>query len=274
MGRRLSAGILRTGISFLSFIASVIVWPGIAAAEGRFLATQPAVRIEYWQKREAQITKELADKAHLPAVRLVFLGDSITDFWSLDENPWMPGRYCGRQLWDETFAGKDPRLTSINLGISGDRTEHALQRLLPRAQGGGGELDAPELQPDAVVLLIGINNSWAAESPAADSVYAGVVAVIESVHARKPMSRIVLQTLLPTNERARNREVVEPVNARLIALAQDKSRGYLQLVDLHADFVDAQGEQITEYFNDGLHPSLAGYRVWRDRLVRELSNVH
>ena len=124
------------------------------------------------------------------------------------------------------------------------------------------------------MLLIGINNSWAAESPAADSVYAGVVAVIESVHARKPMSRIVLQTLLPTNERARNREVVEPVNARLIALAQDKSRGYLQLVDLHADFVDAQGEQITEYFNDGLHPSLAGYRVWRDRLVRELSNVH
>ena len=271
MGRRLSAGILPTGVSFLSFIASVIVWPGIAAAEGRFLATRPAVRIEYWQKREAQITKELSDKAYLPAVRLVFLGDSITDFWSLDENPWMPGRYCGRQLWDETFVGKDPRLTSINLGISGDRTEHVLQRLLPRAQGGGGELDAPELQPDAVVLLIGINNSWAAESPVADSVYAGIVAVIDAVHARKPKARIILQTLLPTNEAGRNHEVVEPVNARLAALSQDPARGYIEFVDLHHDFIDEHGEQIGRYFNDGLHPSLEGYRVWRDRLVATLS---
>jgi len=270
MGRRLSAGILPTGVSFLSFIASVIVWPGIAAAEGRFLATRPAVRIEYWQKREAQITKELSDKAYLPAVRLVFLGDSITDFWSLDENPWMPGRYCGRQLWDETFAGKDPRLTSINLGISGDRTEHVLQRLLPRAQGGGGELDAPELQPDAVVLLIGINNSWAAESPVADSVYAGIVAVIDAVHARKPKARIILQTLLPTNEAGRNHDVVEPVNARLAALSQDPARGYIEFVDLHHDFIDEHGEQIGRYFNDGLHPSREGYRVWRDRLVATL----
>jgi lysophospholipase L1-like esterase len=189
----------------------------------------------------------------------------------LDENPWMPGRYCGRQLWDETFAGKDPRLTSINLGISGDRTEHVLQRLLPRGQGGGGELDAPELQPDAVVLLVGINNSWAAESPVADSVYAGIVAVIDAVHARKPKARIILQTLLPTNEAGRNHDVVEPVNARLAELSQDPTRRYIEFVDLHHDFIDEHGEQIGRYFNDGLHPSLEGYRVWRDRLVATLS---
>jgi len=182
------------------------------------------------------------------------------------------GQWHGASVWAESFGGRDPANLAINLGVSGDRTEHILHRILPEAQGGLGELDAPALQPDYVILLAGINNSWAPEDPAADSIYEGVVALVEAVHARKPHARIVLQSLLPTNSEDKNRDVVRPVNARLLAFTKDASRaGWIRFLNLYPSFVDASGQQIVSDFNDGLHPSTAGYRTWRDRLVTFLA---
>jgi lysophospholipase L1-like esterase len=247
---------------------AALMLAGSFASATPFLSAKPAARVEYWQKREADIANTLATSKSLRSVRLVFLGDSITDFWSLDEDPWVRGQWHGASVWAESFGGKDPSNLALNLGISGDRTEHILHRIRPKADGGQGELDPPELQPDYVVLLAGINNSWAPEDPAADSIYDGVVALVEAVHARKPHARIVLQSLLPTNNEDKNRDIVRPVNARLSAYAALGSRaGWVRFLDLYPAFVDGAGKQIVSDFNDGLHPSTAGYRVWRDQLV-------
>ena len=37
--------------------------------------------------------------------------------------------------------------------------------------------------------------------------------------------------------------------------------------------MDASGQQLSQHFNDWLHPSESGYRVWRDRLVPFLAEV-
>ena len=251
---------------------AALVLSGTVANAASFQSAKPAARVEYWQKREANIADMLATSRTLSAVRLVFLGDSITDFWTLGEDPWVRGQWHGASVWAESFSGKDPANLAINLGVSGDRTEHILHRILPATQGGLGELDAPALQPEYVVLLAGINNSWAPEDPAADSIYDGVVALVDAVHARKPHARIVLQSLLPTNSEDKNRDVVRPVNARLLAFSKDASRaGWVRFLDLYPSFVDASGQQIVSDFNDGLHPSTAGYRIWRDRLVPVLA---
>lgn len=83
--------------------------------------------------------------ASLRTVKLVFVGDSITDFWLLDDDPWIPGRMHGRKIWDESFGGAVPQNRALNIGISDDRTEHLPHRILPKAQGGAGQLDAPAL---------------------------------------------------------------------------------------------------------------------------------
>lgn len=44
-------------------------------------------------------------------------------------------------------------------------------------------------------------------------------------------------------------------------------------LDLYPSFVDAQGRQEARLFVDGLHPSEAGYRLWRDRLVPALASA-
>ena len=232
-----------------------------------FASTQPAERVEYWQRRVADISRELQDTARLRAVRLVFLGDSITDFWTMAENPWFPGQQMGRAVWDETFADPAGPNTALNLGVSGDRTEHVLHRIAPRAAGGLGQLDAADLDPDVVILMIGVNNTWAAESPAVDSVFAGIRAVIQAVHERKPRARLVLQSLLPLPDDAKNLAVIQPVNARLRELAASEPfASFITFLDLYPEFVDANGKQIAAHFADGVHPNESGYRAWRSLL--------
>lgn len=253
-----------------ALLALVANGTALAAPAGRFQSETPAPRVDYWQKRAADISKELAAKKSLRPVRILFVGDSITDFWHLDANPWFPGLYCGRAIWDESFGGKVPEMTALNLGVSGDRIEHVLHRLLPAAKGGQGWLDRRDLAPDTVFLMLGINNSFDAEAPATDSIYQGVLAVVARIQERKPGARIVIQSLLPTEDPAKNRDLVQPVNARLQAyVAANKG---LRFLNLYPAFTDDQGLQRRDLFNDALHPSRAGYRVWRDRLVEFLKD--
>ena len=239
-----------------------------------FLSTKPTARSDYWQQRQADITAELKERKDLDAVRLVFLGDSITDFWHLGPNPWSPSKRCGRSVWDDSFAGRPRENLAINLGLSGDRMEHVLFRLLPQSAGGLGHLDAPGLHPEFIVLLIGINNTWAAETAMAESLFAGIKAVLTAVHERQPKSTVILQSLLPTNDETKNRDVVQPVNEQLAGLvASQPFAAYTRYLDLHASFIDASGHQLGQHFNDGLHPNESGYRVWRDQLVPFLSKL-
>ncbi|OYU76169.1 MAG: hypothetical protein CFE32_11360 [Alphaproteobacteria bacterium PA3] len=241
-------------------------------AQAQFKAAKPEARVEYWQTRLAAMEAQLADKQGLSQYRLVFLGDSITDFFLMGDNLWFPGIKNGRSVWDETFAGRDPALRAINLGISGDRLEHMLYRILPKRQGGLGQLDHPTLKPDYVIVLAGINNSWASEAPADASIIAGVKALVASVHARQPKARIILQSLMPTQEVSRTKDVVIPVNRELKAFAeQDAQKSYITFVDLYPHFITAEGAQNKALFYDGLHPSEAGYAVWRDVLVSAIA---
>ncbi len=251
-------------------LALALAAPVIAAAQPptQFNSERPAARVDYWQKRAADIDRQLASKQSLRTTRLVFVGDSITDFWHLDGNPWFPGQYCGRVVWDESFGGAVPSQNALNLGVSGDRIEHVLHRLLPKAKGGQGWLDRVDLQPDTIFVMLGINNSFDAEEPATQSIHQGVLAVVARIHERKPKARIVIQSLLPTEDPAKNRDLVLPVNARLKAFAE-QAKG-IEYLDLYPSFVDAVGLQRRNLFNDALHPSRDGYRVWRDRLVEHL----
>lgn len=259
-----------------AFVVLMIVMSGFGAqAADDFASTKPTQRVEYWQKREADIAVQLRDAEALSKVKLVFLGDSITDFWQLGDNPWVTGQLFGKQSWDESFAGEPAENRSLNLGISGDRTEHVLYRILPASAGGLGQLDPPELKPDVILVLIGVNNTWAEETPVVDSVVAGIVQVLTAVHARKPDARIVLQSLIPTNDAAKNRDVLLPVNRRIAELAGSAQfSGFVSYLDLYPLFVDAAGQQNGGYFvTDGVHPNQAGYRAWRDRLVPYLREI-
>ena len=256
-------------LRILAFIAIAISAPVPAVEKTGFVSESPLRRVEYWQLRSEAINAELENRTALPAVKLVFLGDSITDFWQLGENPWVRGQQFGHDSWRPAFVEGLPENRALNMGISGDRTEHVLYRIQPKSEGGMGQLDAPELDPEFIVLMIGVNNTWAQEDPVVESVFAGIVSVLDAVHARKPKARIILQSLLPTNDAARNRDVVVPVNARIKNLAaRQPHAGYTVFLDLYPLFTDPAGNQKAAFFvTDGVHPNDAGYRAWSTRLL-------
>lgn len=262
--------LFRISRSLLGLAAVVLSmgWVGNGVFAADFASTKAVARVEHWQRREAQINAYIRDSKDLKSVKLLFVGDSITDFWLFDDNPWVSGQKYGRPIWNESFGKPGSENFGFNIGISGDRIEHVLYRILPKANGGLGQLDSPDLNPEFIVTLIGINNTWAAEAPVADSIFEGVRAVLGALHERKPKARIILQTLLPTNDQIKNRDVVRPVNLRLRQMVSGPPfSDFISLLDLYPAFVDASGVQVSSYFTDGLHPNLDGYRVWRDQLV-------
>jgi lysophospholipase L1-like esterase len=256
-------------VALLSLVA-----PIAASGATEFASAKPTQRVEYWQLREIEVNASIAEPKKLSDVKLLFVGDSITDFWLLDDMPWAKGQKCGREIWNESFNQPGSENFGLDLGISGDRTEHTLYRLLSRSQGGAGIIDAPELHPEFIIVMIGINNIGVGDEPVADRMFEGIRAVVVALHERKPMARIILESLLPIQDEEKNSEVVRPVNRRLHTMGDSKPfSSFVLFHDLYPAFVDGAGNQIVGYFNDGTHPSTDGYRVWRDQLLAFLRKI-
>ena len=98
-------------------------------------------------------------------VDLLMIGDSITHGWE----------GAGKEVWQKFYAKRN----AVNLGISGDQTQHVLWRLE------NGNLDG--IQPKLAVLMIGTNNA-AGGNP--QEIAAGVRAIVERLRAKLPQTKI------------------------------------------------------------------------------------
>ena len=117
---------------------------------------------KWWPGKFSDKAKELKEKG---GSEVIFLGDSITDFW---EDNWR-----GKPVWDETFAAEPYK--AIDLGFSGDRTEHVLYRIA------NGEFDGYKAK--AIVLMIGTNNTGhfpQSEEPPVDAII-GIKRVLDAL---------------------------------------------------------------------------------------------
>jgi lysophospholipase L1-like esterase len=200
-------------------------------------APSPQPRADSWW---TEMHARLKAQASAPAARgteLLYLGDSITEFW---------GRPGALEVWQELYGARH----AAYYGIGGDRPEHLLWRLRD------GELGA--LSPRAIVLLIG-TNSLAKNS--AEEIRDGVRAVLAELRARFPQARVLLMNLFPRGADATDplRARLKAVNALLPKLADGR---HVVSLDIGASFVHADGKLRTELMPDLLHLSPAGYRVW------------
>jgi lysophospholipase L1-like esterase len=167
------------------------------------------------------------------AINLVFVGDSITDGW----------RGGGASVWQKTFAVHK----ALNLGISGDRTEHVLWRLQH------GELDGYEAR--LFVIMIGTNNG----DPAPD-VAEGIKAILAEIRGKQPQANILLLGIFPRGEKADGgREKNASVN-KLIAKFDDGRA--VHFLDIGDKFLQPDKSMSPDVMPDFLHPSLKGYEIW------------
>ena len=194
--------------------------------------------------------KELVKLAQAGGIDLMFLGDSITEFWQ---------RPAGKTIWATNFAP----LKAANFGISG----HATQNVLWRIQ--NGELEG--IHPKVVVLLIGTNNIG---EKAAD-IALGVKAIIAEIQKRSPGTRILLMGIFPRDGEATagSRAKIKETNTILETYASPDDPTQVIYLDIGEKFLNADGSMNKDLMPDTLHPSEKGYQVWTDGILETVKKM-
>ena len=173
----------------------------------------------------------------VPERRVVFLGDSITEFGNWDE--WFPDRPV------------------LNRGVAGETSEQVLTRLETAVD-----------EPLGVFLLIGTNDLTAAVPE--DRIVANVRAILAGVEHRAPGTPVVVQSVMPRT--LRYRDELASLNRRyqdLVAAAGP----HVRYLDLWPALATPDGRLRPEYTFDDLHLNGAAYRAWVELLRPVLAEV-
>ncbi len=219
----------------------------MTAGEEIHSAIDPAPRPDQWWKdRHESVNKkvrELGEKA-----KVIFIGDSITQGWEGESK--------------EVWAGHFGKYDAINMGFSGDRTQHVLWRLE------NGHLDG--LKPKAAVIMIGTNNSNG-EDNTVEQIADGVGAIVAKLRQKLPSMKILLIPIFPRGENPNpQRGKILQVNQILQKLVDGTS---VQWVDFGHKFVTPAGRVPRDLMPDYLHLSKKGYEIWAESLDQPLATA-
>ena len=169
--------------------------------------------------------------------RVVFLGDSITDYWKLAD--YFPGK------------------PYINRGVDGQTTPQMLVRF---------RQDVIDLHPRVLVVLAGTNDIAGVTGPErSEDIEANYASMADL--ARVHHIGVVFASLLPVHNYTpeakesfalRPRERILALNAWLKDYCDKNGLLYL---DYSSALVDDHGMLRRDLSDDGLHPNAAGYKI-------------
>ncbi len=228
-----------------TFLLTLILGTTLIAAEPkRHSAVVAAHRHSWWTLRHEAV-KERVEKGD---VDLLMIGDSITHSWEGG----------GKEMWAKYYA---PR-KAVNLGFSGDRTQHVLWRLEH------GEIDG--ISPKLAVIMIGTNNSNGKDNTA-EEIADGIKAICRKLRIELPVMKILILAVFPRApkpcpQRAKNEKASELASK----IADGKMIHYL---DINSHFLTADGTLTKEIMPDFLHPNKKGYEIWAKAMEPKIAEL-
>jgi beta-glucosidase len=206
----------------------------------------PNLSVGFLPQHQAHI--EIAKKGDID---VLFMGDSITDWWDSERAP-----FAGKTVYDKHFG--DWKIA--NFGIAGDTTQGVLYRLL----NGEGE----GFSPKVVMLLIGVNNTRTNTAP---EIAEGVGAVVLQLQQNFPAAKILLLGVFPTQQAdAPIRKDIAYINNTISRLHDGEKVHYLDIGNI---FLDADGNIPADVMSDGLHPTTKGYELWAEAVMGPLTSL-
>jgi lysophospholipase L1-like esterase len=167
--------------------------------------------------------------------RIVFMGDSITEFWSI--------------INADYFVGK----LYVNRGISSQTTPQMLVRF---------RADVIDLKPAVVVILAGINDIAGNTGPATlDMIKNNIFSMAELAKANQ--IKVVLCSVLPAFDFPwkPNQNPAKKILALNELLKNYAASNGIVYLDYYSAMVDGRKGLLASYSNDGVHPNKAGYKV-------------
>jgi lysophospholipase L1-like esterase len=194
---------------------------------------QPA--LEDWNQFGRYTSDDQRLRAQSESDRVVFMGDSITDGWKLDQ--YFPGK------------------PYVNRGISGQTTEQMLTRFFQ---------DVIDLEPAAVIILAGTNDIARNTGPETLEILTENLQAMSEL-ARAHHIRVVLCSLTPISDYTQHPQTAHRPPADILRV-NEWIRGYARrgktgFADYYSVTVDDKGMLRQGNSEDGLHPNAQGYAL-------------
>lgn len=177
-------------------------------------------------------TQQTIEKEEKKTENIVFLGDSITEIYPLED-----------------IFGKVPIVKS---GISGYRTKDILEQLRKMVY---------QYNPSKVILLIGTNDYLDNSTP--DEVASNIKEIVQEIHKHRKNTEIYIESIYPINKSLKKEMVANRDNDKIIEtnkkikdICKEKNLTY---IDMYNELIDEDGNFNKKYTYDGLHPNTLGY---------------
>lgn len=176
---------------------------------------------------------------------IVFFGDSITDFFPLEE----------------IFGDNAPM---VNSGIAGYKTQDLLDKI---------DKLLYQHNPTKVIMLIGINDiSSSTEDENMTLAKENIEKLVKSIKSNRKKATLYVQSIYPVNQQLRDYKTPFPedINEKIIELNKEIEKicneNGAVYVNMHDSLVNSEGNLREEFTEDGLHVNGVGYA----RITREL----
>ena len=202
-------------------------------------------KIEY-QKRQEEKLKALETKEKNKYTDIVFLGDSLTDYYDLD-------KYYDIKL--------------INSGVAGWTTDQIMDNL---------DKLVYAYNPTKVILLIGTNDLN--QEKDSDYIVNNIGKIVDEIKQKYPEVKMYIESLYPINNTdnekinhtavgIRKNSDIKEINRKLEEYCKKNKYTYINMYD---ELTDKEGNLNLKYTKEGLHMSDEGYKVVTKKLKKYL----
>ena len=200
-------------------------------------AAQDWAQFSFYQKKNEEVkTKPVA----------VFMGDSITFGWA---------KHCGYFFKENNFIGR---------GIGGQVTSQMLVRL---------RKDVIDLKPEYAVILAGTNDIAQNQGYiSVENICGNIISMVEILKANniKP----VVCSVLPVKRYPWRKQIesIAPISQLNAMLKDYCQKNNVKYVDYYSALVDSEKGLPKEYAKDGVHPTVAGFKIMQKIILEALKN--
>lgn len=180
--------------------------------------------------------------------RVVFMGNSITEFWSVRSPAFFEGK------------------PYVNRGISGQTTPQMLLRF---------RQDVIAIHPKIVVILAGINDIAGNTGPASvEMITDNIASMAELAYVHG--IRVILCSILPACSFPWRPDVnpvdkIIAVNKWIKAFAEQH---HFEYVDYYTAMADERKGLPLKYAEDGVHPTAEGYKVMEGLVEKAIAKIN
>ena len=229
-------------IIYLSIISLLLI-ATIVLSILLVVANQRKASWEMGEYYKNKVTSFGVQNANLSKGQIIFIGDSITDLYPLDDY----------------YADLD--LACYNRGIGGDVTQGVIDRL---------QVSIFDLEPSKIVLMIGTNDVDFGNDT--ETIISNYRKILNEIKETQPEVELYFMSIIPQNKDleaasgldvTKNNKTITYINEEIKKLCAEYGHTY---IDLYPALLDDEGYLRKDLSDDGLHLNANGYEIWTSLL--------